>query len=116
MAERPRVRETMRSVYCDRDLLFEAAMNLVDNTVKFTPAGGCINISAVRGKGENIIRICDTGPGIGENERDARHAALLPIRQEPEYARRRPGLKPRLGHHEAAWLPTGAQHCDGLRG
>src|ERR1700722_15883940 len=27
------------TVYCDRDLLFEAVMNLVDNAVKFTPAG-----------------------------------------------------------------------------
>jgi len=58
------------TVFCDRDLLFEAVMNLVDNAVKFTPEGGCINISAVRGEAENIIRICDTGPGIGENERD----------------------------------------------
>ena len=58
------------TVYCDRDLLFEAVMNLVDNAVKFTPAGGCINITSVHREGENIIRICDTGPGIAENERD----------------------------------------------
>jgi len=45
--------------------------NLVDNAVKFTPAGGSIEISLVRGEDENIIRISDTGPGIGEDERDA---------------------------------------------
>jgi signal transduction histidine kinase len=59
------------TVYCDRDLLFEAVMNLVDNAVKFTPEGGCVSISAVPGERENIIRICDSGPGIGEHELDA---------------------------------------------
>jgi signal transduction histidine kinase len=59
------------TAYCDRDLLFEAVANLVDNAVKFTPAGGCIDISLVRDENENIIRISDTGQGIGEDERDA---------------------------------------------
>jgi signal transduction histidine kinase len=59
------------TAYCDRDLFFEALANLVDNAVKFTPAGGRIDISLVRGEKENIIRISDTGPGIGEDERDA---------------------------------------------
>jgi signal transduction histidine kinase len=59
------------TVYCDRDLFFEAVANLVDNAVKFTPSDGCIDISLVRGEDENIIRVSDTGPGIGEDERDA---------------------------------------------
>jgi signal transduction histidine kinase len=57
------------AAYCDRDLLFEAVANLVDNAVKFTPAGGCIDLSLVRGENENIIRVSDTGQGIGEDER-----------------------------------------------
>jgi signal transduction histidine kinase len=56
---------------CDRDLFFEAVANLVDNAVKFTPAGGCIKLSLVQRENENIIRVSDTGPGIGEDERDA---------------------------------------------
>jgi signal transduction histidine kinase len=59
------------TAYCDRDLLFEAVANLVDNAVKFTPAGGCVDVSLVGGESENIIRISDTGQGIGEDERDA---------------------------------------------
>jgi signal transduction histidine kinase len=59
------------TAYCDRDLFFEAVANLVDNAVKFTPAGGSVDIGLVRGENENIIRIADTGPGIGEDERDA---------------------------------------------
>jgi signal transduction histidine kinase len=57
--------------YCDRDLFFEAVTNLVDNAVKFTPAGGSIDIAVVPGKNENTIRISDTGKGIGEDEREA---------------------------------------------
>jgi signal transduction histidine kinase len=55
----------------DRDLLIEAVANLVDNAVKFTPAGGQVEIGLFRGNGENIVRVTDTGSGISELERDA---------------------------------------------
>ncbi|MGA7808813.1 sensor histidine kinase [Bradyrhizobium sp.] len=55
----------------DRDLLMEAVVNLVDNAVKFTPAGGCVEISLFRDNAESIIRVKDTGAGISELERDA---------------------------------------------
>jgi signal transduction histidine kinase len=59
------------TAYCDRDLFFEAVANLVDNAVKFTPAGGRIDLSLVRGENESVIRVSDTGPGIEKDERDA---------------------------------------------
>ena len=59
------------SVHGDRDLLIEAVVNLVDNAVKFTPAGGQVEIGLFRGNGENIVRVKDTGSGISEQERDA---------------------------------------------
>jgi signal transduction histidine kinase len=59
------------SVHGDRDLLIEAVANLVDNAVKFTPAGGRVEIGLFRGNGENILRVKDTGSGISEHERDA---------------------------------------------
>jgi signal transduction histidine kinase len=59
------------SVHGDRDLLIEAVANLVDNAVKFTPAGGQVEIGLFRGNGENIVRVKDTGSGISEHERDA---------------------------------------------
>src|ERR1700738_2051576 len=55
----------------DRDLLMEAVVNLVDNALKFTPEGGRVEIALLRGSGEDILRIRDTGPGISEEERDA---------------------------------------------
>ena len=55
----------------DRDLLFEAVANLVDNAVKFTPEGGKVAIELLRGDGQTIVRVTDTGCGIGEQEREA---------------------------------------------
>jgi signal transduction histidine kinase len=55
----------------DRDLLMEAVINLVDNALKFTPQGGRVDVSLLRGSGEDILRVRDTGPGISEEERDA---------------------------------------------
>jgi signal transduction histidine kinase len=59
------------SVRGDRDLLFEAVANLLDNAIKFTPEGGCVDIELSRGDGETIVRVTDTGCGISEQEREA---------------------------------------------
>jgi signal transduction histidine kinase len=55
----------------DRDLLFEAVANLVDNAVKFTPEGGRVQLALLHGSGKTGIRVRDTGPGIPEIEREA---------------------------------------------
>ena len=54
----------------DRDLLFEAIANLVDNAVKFTPEGGGVEVALLCQEGEAVIRVRDSGPGISERERD----------------------------------------------
>jgi signal transduction histidine kinase len=54
----------------DRDLLFEAVANLVDNAVKFAPDGGEVVVELSRGDGETIVRVTDTGCGISEQERE----------------------------------------------
>jgi signal transduction histidine kinase len=59
------------TVHGDRDLLFEATANLVDNAVKFTPSGGRVVLALLCREGESIVRISDTGPGIPEVEREA---------------------------------------------
>jgi signal transduction histidine kinase len=59
------------TVHGDRDLLFEAVANLVDNAVKFTPEGGRVALAVLHRGGDSIIRVSDTGPGIPASERDA---------------------------------------------
>jgi signal transduction histidine kinase len=54
----------------DRDLLFEAMANMVDNAVKFTPPGGRVELSLFHRSSESIVRVADTGPGISAAERD----------------------------------------------
>jgi signal transduction histidine kinase len=55
----------------DRDLLFEALANLVDNAIKFTPEEGRVGIELLRGNSETIVRITDSGPGINQQETEA---------------------------------------------
>jgi PAS domain S-box-containing protein len=59
------------TVHGDRDLLFEAVANLLDNAVKFTPEGGRVELALLYQEGETVIRVSDTGPGIPEIEREA---------------------------------------------
>lgn len=49
----------------DRDLLFQALANLLDNAIKYTPQGGHIGVTlTTTGPGEARLVIADSGPGI----------------------------------------------------
>jgi signal transduction histidine kinase len=62
---------TSASVIGDRDLLFEAAANLIDNAIKFTPDNGKVQVGVAHAGGHTVLRVRDSGPGIGEAEREA---------------------------------------------
>lgn len=56
----------------DPHLLLEAVSNIVDNAIKFTPAGGSIHVRLIRDIDEGArIDVIDSGPGIRTSERDA---------------------------------------------
>ncbi|MBV8166146.1 MAG: HAMP domain-containing histidine kinase [Alphaproteobacteria bacterium] len=57
------------SVLGDPTLLAQAVANLVDNAVKYTPAGGRIVVALDRVEGAVRIAVADSGPGIAEPER-----------------------------------------------
>ena len=46
----------------------EALCNLLDNAVKYTPAGGRVTVSSRDFEMFSVIRVEDTGPGIAEEE------------------------------------------------
>jgi signal transduction histidine kinase len=54
----------------DRNLLFQALTNLLDNAIKHSPAGGVVRID-VRGEaGQVVVDVRDSGPGIPVEEHD----------------------------------------------
>jgi two-component system phosphate regulon sensor histidine kinase PhoR len=55
---------SLPSVRADRDLLERAMVNLIHNSVKFTPRGGSIEVSARSDNGLVTIDVSDTGEGI----------------------------------------------------
>ena len=55
-------------VRADRDRLRQALANLVDNAIKYTGAGGRVEIEAERDGNQAKIRIHDTGVGIPERD------------------------------------------------
>jgi signal transduction histidine kinase len=57
-------------VTADSNRLRQVLANLLDNAIKYTPAGGKVDIEAKQGENEVRITIRDTGVGISENELD----------------------------------------------
>ena len=51
----------------DPGLLAQVLWNLTDNAVKFTPAGGRVDVEIERRDGELAIAVRDTGPGLGDH-------------------------------------------------
>lgn len=64
----PRAPWPLPSISGDRDLLFLAIHNLVDNAIKFTLPGDTIEIRAFEDSTNIVIEVADTGPGIPEEE------------------------------------------------
>ena len=61
---------TATSVSGDRDLLFQAFANLLDNAIKYTPKQGRIEVSIEEQAGGACVTVADSGPGVPEQERD----------------------------------------------
>jgi two-component system sensor histidine kinase TctE len=57
------------SILADPSLLDDLLSNLVDNALKYTPAGGRITVSAGARNGSPYLAVEDNGPGIPEQER-----------------------------------------------
>ena len=54
----------------DRDLLFQAFANVIENSIKYTPDHGTISVSLTCPGNQLVIAIADNGPGIPASERE----------------------------------------------
>ena len=62
--------EPMFSIEVDTTLIQEVILNLLENAIKYTPAGGAVRIISQE-KDDNVeVIIEDTGPGIAPDEQD----------------------------------------------
>jgi signal transduction histidine kinase len=52
----------------DPDRLQQIVVNLITNSLKFTPSGGRVTIATTTEAGRAILRIADTGPGLRDDE------------------------------------------------
>ncbi len=71
----------------DRDLLFQALVNLLDNAIKYTSEGGRVELSLTRGASGARICVSDSGPGIPAHE----HGRVLERFVRLESSRSTPG-------------------------
>ncbi len=51
-------------VHADRDMLYQAILNVVSNAIKYTPAGGTIHVASELKDGMVVVKVSDTGMGI----------------------------------------------------
>jgi PAS domain S-box-containing protein len=61
---------TLPALRSDAARLQSVVTNLLSNTVKFTPSGGYVELSAAVVGDQMQIVVCDSGPGIPEDQRE----------------------------------------------
>jgi NtrC-family two-component system sensor histidine kinase KinB len=69
-AQRKRIRlnlgwpDALPAVLADGEMMERVMINLIDNALKFSPAGGKVNVSVEAGTDSLCVRVRDSGPGI----------------------------------------------------
>jgi signal transduction histidine kinase len=53
----------------DPERVHQVVANLLDNAVRYSPAGGTVELRATRTRGSVTIEVCDEGPGISDEEK-----------------------------------------------
>ena len=58
-------------VYADTERVRQVLTNILDNAAKYTPIDGTIHVSMLHRTAQKVqVSICDTGPGVPEENRD----------------------------------------------
>ena len=62
------IAENLPLVTVDSDMIARVITNLIENAIKYTPAGGKITVSAKALRGGVVVSVTDTGPGMSAEE------------------------------------------------
>jgi signal transduction histidine kinase len=60
------VPDALPAFACDAEQFERAIINLVENAIKFTPSGGCVDVRIQQQNGNLVFQVQDTGVGIAE--------------------------------------------------
>jgi signal transduction histidine kinase len=71
----------------DRELLTQLLANIIENSINHCPKGTTVSMSLARAEERAILMLCDSGPGIPEEEREKVFQRLYRL----EKSRSRPG-------------------------
>ncbi len=79
----------------DRNRLKQVIVNLLDNAIKYTPAGGNVAVDVRCDNDGAWLEVTDTGIGIPDEHLENIFPSILPGRPGPGH----PGCRPGAGHH-----------------
>jgi signal transduction histidine kinase len=65
---RAEVQSPLPEIRGDRDRLRQVLMNLIDNAIKHSPAGGEVEVRAYPENGRVVVDVTDEGPGIAKED------------------------------------------------
>jgi len=72
------------------ELIREALANLLDNALRFSPDGGCIEIALLKSKADRVrIAVSDSGPGLAPEKKAT---VFRPFERSPASGKESVGL------------------------
>jgi signal transduction histidine kinase len=57
-------------IMADRRRMSQVCANLIDNAIKYTPAGGRVEVTGLADRSQAVLRVADTGVGIAPEDLD----------------------------------------------
>lgn len=89
LAEKKDVRLSLRlsappAVWGVMGRIEQVLMNLIGNALKFTPPGGCVDVSGIAESGNCRIEVSDTGPGIAPDGLSKIFDAFVQLNQDDD--------------------------------
>ena len=85
-------------VIADNEKITWVVEQLLDNAIKFTPAGGEVKIETIPHRGDVLVKVTDTGIGIPDNKLPTLFAPIDQIEKSQSYHQTSIGLGLSLAH------------------